>query len=53
MKKIDSFFLQHGYKISKNDPNIYTVFNKEGRIVLISLYVDDLIIIGNVDNFIK
>eukprot|EP00253_Pinus_taeda_P029530 PITA_29530 len=51
--KIDSFFLQHGYKRSKNDPYLYTVFDKEGRIVLISLYVDDLIIIGNVGNLIK
>jgi len=29
------------------------MFDKEGRIVLISLYVDDLIITGNVDNLIK
>lgn len=51
--KIDSFFLRHGYKRSKNDPNVYTVFDKVGRIVLISLYIDDLIITRNVDNLIK
>lgn len=27
--KIDSFFLMHGYKRRKNDPNLYTVFNDE------------------------
>eukprot|EP00253_Pinus_taeda_P001596 PITA_01596 len=51
--KIDSFFLQHGYKRRKNDPNLYIVFDQEGRIVLISLYADDLIITGNADNLIK
>lgn len=51
--KIDSFFLQHSYKRSKNDPNLYTVFDKEGRIVLISLYVNDLTITGNENELIK
>ena len=37
----------------KNDPNLYTVFDEKGWIVFISLYVDDLIIIGNVDEIIK
>ena len=43
----------HGYKWSKNDPNLYIVFNDEGHIVLISLYVDDLIMTGSVDNLIE
>lgn len=34
-EKIDSFFLMHGYTQSKNHPNLYTVFNDEGQIVLI------------------
>ena len=51
--KIDSFFLQYGYKRRKNDPNLYTVFDKEGRIVLISLYLYDLILTGNDDDLIK
>lgn len=45
--KIDSFFLQAGYNRSKNDPNIYTMKDEQGCVVLISLYVDDLIITGD------
>ena len=36
-----------------NDPNLYTKYNKQGKIILISLYVDDMIITGNADNLIK
>jgi hypothetical protein len=46
-EKIDSFFLQLGYNRSKNDPNLYTMKDEQGCIVLISLYVDDLIITGD------
>ena len=49
-EKIDSFFLQHGYNRSKNDPNVYA---EKGCIVLISLYVDDLIITSDVVDLIK
>ena len=52
-EKIDSFFLMHGYKQSKNDPNLYTVFNNEGQMLMISLYVDDLIVIGSANNLIE
>jgi len=36
-----------------NDPNLYTKFNKQRKIILISLYVDDMVIIGNANNLIK
>lgn len=52
-EKIDSFFLQLGYNKSKNDPNLYTMKDEKGHIVLISLYVDDLIIIGYCISLIK
>lgn len=52
-EKIDSLFLQNGYNRSKNDPNLYIVFDLKGHIVLIALYVDDLIVTGNVDELIK
>jgi len=51
-EKIDSFYLQFGYHRSKNDPNLYTMKDEQGCIVLISLYVDDLIITGDVINLI-
>ena len=37
---------------SKSDPNMYTKFDEHGYIVLISLYVDDLIMTGNADKLI-
>ena len=46
-EKIDSFFLQASYNRSKNDPNLYTMKDEQGCIVLISFYVDDLIITGD------
>ena len=36
-----------------NDPNMYTKYNKQRQIILISLYVDDMIITGNADTLIK
>jgi hypothetical protein len=37
---------------SKSDPNLYTKFDEQGYIVLISVYVDDLIITGNAEKLI-
>jgi hypothetical protein len=51
-EKIDSFFLQQGFMRSKSDPNLYTKFDEQGYIVLISLHVYDLIITGNVEKLI-
>jgi hypothetical protein len=52
-EKIDAFFLQHGFMRSKSDPNLYTKFDEKAHVVLISLYVDDLIITGNSDKLIN
>ena len=52
-EKINSFFVQHGFHRSMNDLNLYTKFNKHRQIILISLYVDDMIITGNADTLIK
>ena len=36
----------------KSDPNLYTKIDEKGYILLISLYVDDLIITGNAEKLI-
>ena len=51
-ENIDSFLFQQGFMRSKCDPNLYTKFDEQGYIVLISLYVDDLIITGNAEKLI-
>ena len=43
---IDSFFKQQCFMKSKNDLILYIKKDKEGNVCLISLYIDDLIIIG-------
>ena len=53
MRKLTHFFFQHGFHRSLNDPNMYTKFNKQRQIILISLYVYDMIITGNANNLIK
>ena len=52
-EKIDSFFLQHHFHRSKNDQNLYTMYDEHGKIIFISLYVDDMIITGNANALIK
>jgi len=51
-EKIDKFFFQQGFKRSKNDPNLYVNRDRNGDVVLLSIYVDDLIIIGSADKLI-
>jgi hypothetical protein len=38
---------------SKNDPNLYVKKDEEGNVSLISLYVDELIIIGSACKLIE
>eukprot|EP00253_Pinus_taeda_P006029 PITA_06029 len=51
--KIDSFFYEKGFMRSKNDPNLYIKEDEGKNVALISVYVDDLIIIGNACKLIE
>lgn len=52
MKKLTPFSCNIIIKGEKR-PKSYTMFDEKGKIVLIYIYVDDIIITGNVDEFIK
>ena len=51
-QKIDSFFLNCGFHRSWSDANLY-VFHEKGKHVLITLYVDDIVITGDHEEKIK
>ena len=52
---IDEYLNSEGFSTSPSDPTSYTKVNQEGKILIICLYVDDLIFIGDlsVDEFKK
>eukprot|EP00253_Pinus_taeda_P001624 PITA_01624 len=43
---IDSYFTRHGFSKSEADPNLYQIV-VEGKLLIIVLYVDDLILTGD------
>ena len=50
--QINKYFSYHGFEKSKSKPTLYT--KKRGMdILVVSLYVDDLIYIGNNETMIK
>ena len=51
--KIDSFFAQKGFVKRKNGPNLYVKKDENGNVASVSLYVDDLIIIGSASQLIE
>jgi hypothetical protein len=44
---IDSYFLNNGFNRRINEPTLYTKRDKKGNILIVFLYVDDMIYIGN------
>ena len=44
--QIDSYFTRHGFSKSEVDPNLYQIM-VEGKLLIIILYVDDLILTGD------
>jgi hypothetical protein len=45
--RIDSYFLSNGFSKRNSEPTLYRKINNQGEILIIFLYVDDLIFIGN------
>ena len=46
-KKIDSYFLQHGFQRCPFEHTLYIKFIDPGDVLIVCLYVDDLIFTGN------
>ena len=51
--KIDTFFTHQGFVKSKNDSNLYVKKDESGKVALVSLYVDNLIITRNASKLIE
>ena len=45
--EIDSYFSERGFQRSQNEPALYTKIEGKSDILIVSLYIDDLVITGN------
>jgi hypothetical protein len=45
--RIDSYLISIDFSRSNNEPTLYTKVNTQGQILIVCLYVDDMIFIGN------
>lgn len=45
--RIDTYFINNGFHKSPYEHDLYVKANKDGNVVIVCLYVDDLIFIGN------
>ena len=50
--RIDSYLLENGFEKCEGEPTLY-IKEKDGKICIIVLYVDDLIFTGNDDYLIE
>ena len=51
-QRVDKFFLNIGFKRCASNANLY-VYRKDGKYVVVVLYVDDLIITGDHEEMIQ
>jgi hypothetical protein len=47
--RIDTYLIKSGFSRSQNEPTLYTKTNRQGKILIICLYVDDMIYTGNLE----
>ena len=45
--RIDSYLIENGFHRSESEPTLYTKINEQGNMLIVFLYVDDLIFIGD------
>lgn len=45
--KTNSYMINNCFSRSSSEPTIYTKANQQGKILIVCLYVDDMIFIGN------
>ena len=45
-KKFDSFIASQGYKRTEADPCVYVQRYPDGKFIILLLYVDDMLIVG-------
>jgi len=50
---IDNYFMEKGFEKSKNEPTLYVKRQGVADILIVSLYVDDLVFIGNNSKLIE
>ena len=44
---INSYLLNNGFSWSKNEPTLYIKGDQQGKVLIVCIYVDDIIYIGN------
>ena len=45
--QIDSYLTKNGFHRSESEPTLYTKVYEQGNMLIVSLYVDDLILTGD------
>ena len=50
--QIDSYFMVEGFKKSKNEPILYVKTQGNSNVLIVVLYIDDLLYIGNKEKII-
>ncbi|KAK8628127.1 hypothetical protein V6N13_063839 [Hibiscus sabdariffa] len=51
-KKIDSYLIEKGFERSKNEHTLYVKNQGKNDLLIVSLYVDDLLVTGNSSNMV-
>ena len=47
--RIDTYLIKSGFSRSQNEPTLYTKRDQHGKILIVCLYVDSMIYIGNLE----